>query len=122
MKDRNFIVIRADGSVFYADVDDDDKIVDFEAFNALKAYCVNDVDLFEVVHTPVFPHFLMLVDEEGKFKNSPVNRLASLLYASPYDDIVGDVVLVAEDEDDPSEMRYLTDIEVTHFYEEVTKS
>lgn len=60
----------------------------------------------EVVHPvpfggPVFDCVRMVVDEEGKFKDKPVNVLASALY-NGYDPIVGDVVLVAFDfEPDP---------------------
>lgn len=50
---------------------------------------------------PVFDCVRMVVDEEGKFKDKPVNVLASALY-NGYDPIVGDVVLVAFDfEPDP---------------------
>ena len=45
---------------------------------------------------PVFDCVRMVVDEEGKFKDKPVNVLASALY-NGYDPIVGDVVLVAFD-------------------------
>lgn len=39
--------------------------------------------------------YVLLCDEEGKFKdNAEINQLASTLYASPYDAIVGNVVLI----------------------------
>lgn len=48
---------------------------------------------FEVVHLPT-PDDLMLVDEEGRLKDKPVNKLASVL--AQREDIVGDALLVTE--------------------------
>lgn len=44
---------------------------------------------FEVVKVP-FCHNILLVDEEGKLKNKPINVLASTLAQK---EIVGDVIL-----------------------------
>lgn len=39
--------------------------------------------------------YVLLCDDDGKFKaNAEINQLASTLYASPYDALVGNVVLV----------------------------
>lgn len=37
----------------------------------------------------------MIVDDEGKLKGKPVNKIASLMY-SPFDIIVGDAILCTE--------------------------
>jgi hypothetical protein len=55
----------------------------------------------EVVHPvpfggPIFDDVVMIVDDEGKLKDKPVNVLASALY-NGYDPIVGDVVLCCID-------------------------
>ena len=59
----------------------------------------------EVVHpmllANVNPHILMLVDEDGKFKDKPVNLLGTALYGNPHDVIVGDIVLCTDFNLDP---------------------
>lgn len=51
---------------------------------------------------PLDPFLLMVLDEDGKFKEKPVNDLASLLYHNPFDFIVGDVVLGTRFNSDPA--------------------
>lgn len=51
---------------------------------------------------PVNPFLLMVIDEEGKIKEKPENGLASLFYANPYDNIVGDVVICTRFNSDPT--------------------
>lgn len=42
---------------------------------------------------PYLSDLLMVIDEEGKLVDKPLNVLASLMYAYPQDVIVGDVVI-----------------------------
>lgn len=74
--------------------DSKDKIMPYEQFNALKRMCGDKYDLWETV-TVICENepFIMLVEEEGKFKDFKVNVVATALYANPYDAIVGDVWL-----------------------------
>lgn len=51
---------------------------------------------------PLEPFLLMCLDEDGKFKEKPINDLASMLYNNPFDVIVGDVVLGTRFNEDPS--------------------
>ena len=60
----------------------------------------------EPVPTPILhdisPDLLMIVDEEGKFREMNVmNPLASLLYGNPSDCIVGRAVIVTRFNEDP---------------------
>lgn len=52
---------------------------------------------FEVVRLPS-PGDLMLVDDEGKFKGKPLNKIATVL--AQREDIVGDVLIVSEQGED----------------------
>lgn len=56
-------------------------------YNELDCDCIQSV---KCVDNDTF----MILDEEGKLKDKPVNDLASILYgAFPFDYIVGDVIL-----------------------------
>ena len=43
---------------------------------------------------------IMVLDEEGKLKNKPINRIATELYGNPNDVVVGDVVVCDDNEID----------------------
>jgi hypothetical protein len=43
---------------------------------------------------------MIVLDEEGKLKNKPVNEAATILYNNPNDFIVGDIILANEGEID----------------------
>lgn len=52
----------------------------------------------EIVRPQLLPRdWVMVVDDEGKLKDYPVNVLGTILYNSPWDTINGDLVLVRED-------------------------
>lgn len=58
-------------------------------------------------------HLLMVIDEEGKFKDKPINDLAGKIAYIRFDDyIVGDVVIVKEQDED---FVSLTDDEANEF-------
>ena len=58
-------------------------------------------------------HLLMVIDEEGKLKNKPINDLAGKIAYIRFDDyIVGDVVIVKEQDED---FVSLTDDEANEF-------
>ena len=41
---------------------------------------------------------IIVLDEEGKLKDKPVNKKATELYNNPYDVIVGDVIICDDNE------------------------
>ncbi len=51
---------------------------------------------FEIViaDLPITNEIAIHIDEEGKFKGKPINRIATALYNNPHDVIVGDVLLM----------------------------
>ena len=52
----------------------------------------------EIVRPYMLPNdWVMVIDEEGKLKGKPVNRVCTALYASSWDNIVGDAFLLRED-------------------------
>ena len=58
-------------------------------------------------------HLLMVIDEEGKFKDKSINELAGEIAYIRFDDyIVGDAVIVKEQDDD---FAPLTDDEADNF-------
>lgn len=76
----------------------DKKVMSYADFNCLKALCGPSYDMWETVTVRMESvPFIMLVEEEGKFKGYEVNALASALYGNPYDVIVGDVWLCVFD-------------------------
>ena len=67
-------------------------------------YLQSEVDGYiETVRIKDMPnrHLLMVIDEEGKLKNKPINDLAGKIAYIRFDDyIVGDVVIVKEQDED----------------------
>ena len=52
----------------------------------------------EIVRPKLLPRdWVMVVDDEGKLKDYPVNLLGTILYNSPWDTINGDLFLCRED-------------------------
>lgn len=52
----------------------------------------------EIVRPKLLPRdWVMVVDDEGKLKDYPVNLLGTILYDSPWDTINGDLFLCRED-------------------------
>lgn len=75
-----------------------DRTMSYEQFDALKRLCDVRVDLWETVSVEICgKRYIMLVDEDGKNKDLPVNPIATDLYRSPYDVINGDAFLVQFD-------------------------
>lgn len=83
------VIIKADGSIECREMSE--KSVDLKVLQSI-------VDGYIEVVRPApfgssaFDRVRMVVDEEGKLKDKPINVLASALY-NGYDPIVGDVVL-----------------------------
>ena len=79
-------------------------------------YLQSEVDGYiETVRIKDMPnrHLLMVIDEEGKLKNKPINDLAGKIAYIRFDDyIVGDVVIVKEQDED---FVPLTDDEANEF-------
>lgn len=90
--------------------------IDFENSNdnsvnkTMKEYIGNDCRCYEIV-PPYFLHnmfqlsaypttnrpygFLLVIDEEGKFKDNKENEIATVLYGNDNDNIVGNALLVS---------------------------
>lgn len=52
----------------------------------------------EIVRPKLLPRdWVMVVDDEGKLKDYPINLLGTILYNSPWDTINGDLFLCRED-------------------------
>ena len=49
-------------------------------------------------------NYLLIMDEERKLKEKPVNRVATILYGNPYDVIVGDIIIATMRKDENGEM------------------
>lgn len=89
----------------------DKKVMSYADFNGLKALCGPTYDIWETVTVRMESvPFIMLVEEEGKFKDYAVNTLATALYSNPYDVIVGDVWLCVFD--GKEDLEFLDELEV----------
>ena len=51
--------------------------------------------------TPSVKGLQLVLNEEGKLIGLPYNKLATVLYGNPYDDIVGDVLICSSYNPDP---------------------
>lgn len=75
-----------------------EKTLSYEQFQALKRLCGSKYDLWQTVTVRLEgSDFIMLVEEEGKFKDFGINKLATMIYSNPLDVIVGDVWLLMFD-------------------------
>ena len=95
-------------------IDREEKILPYEEFDALKAISGDQYDLWETVTIRLGGmQYIMLVEESGKFKDLPVNSLASALYANPADVIIGDAWLLGFD--GIEDLTYLDETELKIF-------
>lgn len=70
----------------------DDRSFLYDCYHHIGCSCI------EIVNT-LIPDLVLIIDESGKLVDRPiVNRLASMLYGNPFDDIVG-VAIVARRSD-----------------------
>lgn len=90
------------------------EIVSYEDFEYIKNECG-----MQYAETVTFTfkdmRYMMLVDEEGKLNGKEWNRIADLLYSSPFDEIVGDVAILKYSTD--SEMRYMSKEEAYNIFD-----
>jgi len=107
-----YIVLKPHKSLEIASVNTDDRIISQEQWDAFKSLSEPSVMYFEVVS--VLDKYVLLIDELGKMRDTwQPNVYATILYgAFPYDFIVDTAVLVARDEVEPGELRFLSDDEV----------
>lgn len=95
-------------------VEREEKVLSYEEFDALKTISGKEYDLWETVTIRLGGmQYIMLVEESGKFKDLPVNILATALYANPVDAIIGDAWLVGFD--GIEDLTYLDDTELNIF-------
>lgn len=123
-KDRSFVVVLdVQGDAKIIRINDENSIIDYMHFCALKSLCKTEIDLFETVS--IFTdteHYVMLLAEDGKLRELPINRIATFMYgALPYDFIVGDVVFVKRDAVAEDELCYLTASEVDRLTQYIGK-
>lgn len=78
------LLIPVDGKPHFSDIPDDLHGMQSVVGGYLEVVGVHDLR----------PDMIMVIDEEGKLKGKPVNRLASMIYCSPWDHIVGDAFIV----------------------------
>lgn len=109
-----YIVLKPHCKPRIVTLDNVPRCITYEQWNAFKSLSTPPIDYLEVVS--VLDSFVLLIDEEGKMKdNWKVNECASFLYgALPYDFIVNTAVLVARDEFEPGELRFLSDDEAKY--------
>lgn len=89
------IKIETNGLLYVQEVSS--RNLDFDALREdIKGY-------IEVVPVDAIPNTFMILNEEGKIMDLPINTIATRLYANPYDIIVGDVFLVTDVNPDPYE-------------------
>lgn len=115
---RQYVVLKQDGTVALKISDCAVDIIDYDDFCKLKNECDVIPDLWEIVHIHEMPEYVMLVDEEGLFKeeNYP-NKNASFLYGynlNPNCVIVGDAVVVKAVGPD---LYWLTDEDTERFFD-----
>lgn len=112
---RYWICLRADKTAgLFRVYIESNEIVSYEDFEYIKRECG-----YEWAQTVTFSfkdrQYMMLLDEEGKLTGSPINELATELYANPYDCIVGDVAILGMPKGE--EMCYLSEDEATPLFE-----
>lgn len=111
-----WICLRADNTAGLFDTSSRDGIVTYPDFEYIKKEC--HMEMAEVVHFRLdkeSPWFIMLVDEEGKLRDKPINPVASYLYGSKTDFIVGDVAIIGDGRGD-GELYYLEDHESNNLW------
>lgn len=97
-----WICIRANRTAGLFKVTTNSRVVSYDDFEYIKNEC--GIGYAETVSFNFGDvTYMMLVDDEGKLKQLPFNQLASAFYM--YDDIVGDVAILAQPSN--SEMMYL---------------
>lgn len=72
-----------------------------KAFTLQELYRHTECDLVEMVGLPNGD--IMWLDEEGKLNGSPYNPVATALYNSPFDVVMGTVLVVPPWEDEQEE-------------------
>lgn len=92
MEKYGYIVLKANGDIELHDSDQ----VDFTLEELQKA-----VGGYIQIVRGCITQMLLVIDDEGKLKNKPVNPLATMLYAPGIDCIVGDVVIGTSFNADP---------------------
>lgn len=97
-------IVRANGEIEY--YPKKHQVMTMEEFEQFKR--IAHMQYAEVVRFGIGPYrYIMLVDEDGKYRNKDINKVATALYENPFDYIVGDVVIVDAGYND-GEMYYMT--------------
>ena len=82
------LIITADDVISVVDVKENGEALYQLVRNTIGGYMEN-------VYPRGLPNgYVMVVDEEGKLKHKPVNKLGSILYMNTDDVIVGDVIIL----------------------------
>ena len=100
MKDKTYAVkITAEGQISLVEMARENEMAFVKAIQ-------REVDgNFEIVlaDLPIQDEIAIHIDEEGKLKCKPINRVATALYHNPFDVLVGDVLLMPIEVDPESE-------------------
>ena len=84
------VLVPADGKPSKVNIPDDDTLHGMQKLVG--------GGFIEIVRPKLLPKdWVMVVDDEGKLKDYPVNVLGTVLYDSPWDTINGDLFLCRED-------------------------
>ncbi len=107
------IEISAMGYTIIHNIDKDSPVVDYETLREIFARMEDPIEWFEVVKVRIADKkYLMLLDDNGKLRRKPYNRIASLIYNNPNDVIVGNVIILADSLTNDGEMYFLNNEDV----------
>ena len=112
-----YVTLTTDGKVNEVEIEVDTEIADYETLQQMMAELPIPIEWFECVYFKLGGHnYAMVIDDEGKLKDYPYNRNATLLYGGRnVDYIAGDAIILRDKMD--GEMYFLTDDEVAMFME-----
>lgn len=101
------------------------RIVEVDNTNDIfpECYKIIDCEWIEVIDNLSFGNdYIMLIDEEGKLKDSRRNMIATMLYGNPYDYVAGNAVIVKNNyTPEGDECIYLTAQEACYVLEQLKR-
>lgn len=94
------------------------KVVSYADFEYIKSEC--GMEWAQVV---TFRYhdilYTMMLDEEGKLWNKPINEIATDLYSNPFDCIVGDVAIL--NAPNGEDMEYMNELEAMALFRYISE-
>ena len=110
-KERQYIASYEYGLCVTSTVESETDVVEYETLKEMIGRLLDPFERFEIVRFSVGGYsYLMILDDEGKLFDKPINEVATDFYGQwPYDCIVGDVIFLSDHHD--CEMYFLSDDE-----------